>query len=126
MDIDQAIIILFSAATAIRMASLFISVANEKKLNQEGAVEYGKKNSKVLVLCHTLFYVSCLLEAIFLKERVNDISLFGVGVFIFLMIMVWIVIVSLKGMWTVKLIITPSRKIIKTLCLNISGTPTTF
>ena len=126
MDIDQTIIILFSAATAIRMASLFISIANEKKLKQEGAVEYGKKNSQVLVVCHTLFYVSCLLEAILFKKRVNDISLFGVGVFIFSMIMLWIVIVSLKGMWTVKLIITPSQKIIKTFVFRYFRHPNYF
>ena len=126
MDIDQTIIILFSVATVIRMATLLISIANEKKLKQQGAVEYGKKNSKVLVLCHALFYVSCLLEAVLLKKQFNDISLFGIGVFIFSMIMLWIVIVSLKGMWTLKLIITPSQKIIKTFMFRFFRHPNYF
>src|SRR5688572_33362978 len=105
MHIDHTILMLFLLASAIRLASVVTSVANEKKLIKKNAVEYGKKNSKVLLLCHTLFYVSCLLEAILLKKHVNDISFLGLGLFIFSMAMLWIVIFSLKGMWTVKLII---------------------
>lgn len=117
---------LFLLASAIRLASLVTSVVNEIKLKKKNAVEYGKKNSKVLVLCHTLFYISCLLEAGFLNKHVNDISFLGLGLFIFSMIMLWIVIFSLKGMWTVKLIIAPGQKLIKTFIFKYFRHPNYF
>jgi isoprenylcysteine carboxyl methyltransferase (ICMT) family protein YpbQ len=123
---DHTILMLFLLASAIRLASLVTSVVNEKKLKKENAVEYGKKNSKVLVLCHTLFYISSLLEASLLNKHVNDISFLGLGLFIFSMIMLWIVIFSLKGMWTVKLIIAPGQKLIKTFIFKYFRHPNYF
>lgn len=111
MSIDYTILLLFFLVTIIRLISLIISVANEKKLKTQNAVEYGIKNSKVLVLCHTFFYIFCLGEAVLLKKHVNNISFIGLGLFIFSMVMLWIVILSLKEMWTVKLIIAPGQKI---------------
>ena len=126
MHMDHTILMLFLLASAIRLASLVTSVVNEIKLKKKNAVEYGKKNSKVLVLCHTLFYISCLLEAGFLNKHVNDISFLGLGLFIFSMIMLWIVIFSLKGMWTVKLIIAPGQKLIKTFIFKYFRHPNYF
>ena len=111
IHIDFTLMIFFFLATAIRLVSIIISVGNEKKLKKQHAVEYGIKNSKVLVLCHTFFYLSCMGESILLKKQVSNIIFWGVGLFIFSMIMLSIVIISLKGMWTVKLIITPALKI---------------
>lgn len=111
MYIDYTILILFFLITTIRLVSIIISVANEKKLKKEKAVEYGIKNSKVLVLCHTFFYVFCMGEAILLRKHINNISFIGLGLFIFSMAMLWIVILSLKKIWTVKLIIAPGQKI---------------
>ena len=126
MHMDHTILMLFLLASAIRLASLVTSVVNEKKLKKKNAVEYGKKNSKVLVLCHTLFYISCLLEAGLLNKHVNDISFWGLGLFIFSMIMLWIVIFSLKGMWTVKLIIAPGQKVVKTFIFRYFRHPNYF
>ena len=126
MHMDHTILMLFLLASAIRLASLVTSVVNEIKLKKKNAVEYGKKNSKVLVLCHTLFYISCLLEAGFLNKHVNDISFLGLGLFILSMIMLWIVIFSLKGMWTVKLIIAPGQKLIKTFIFKYFRHPNYF
>lgn len=111
MLIDFTILMLFSLASVIRLISLVISIANERKLKKKNAVEYGKRNSKMLLLCHTLFYFSCLGEAILQKRHDDSISFFGFGLFIFSMVMLWIVIFSLKDIWTVKLIIAPWQKI---------------
>jgi len=126
MRIDYTILLLLSLASAIRLASVSISVVNEKKLKAKNAVEYGKKNSKVLLICHTLYYISCLDEAILLKKHVNDISFFGVGLFIFSMTMLWIVVFSLKGMWTVKLLIAPFQKINKSFLFKYFRHPNYF
>jgi len=113
-------------ATTVRLVSLVISVANEKELKKGNAVEYGIKNSKVLVLCHTFFYLFCMGEAMLLKKHISQISFIGLGLFIFSMVMLWIVILSLKKMWTVKLIIAPGQKINKSFIFKYFRHPNYF
>ncbi len=107
----NAVIIFFFSAIAIRLISVFKSASNEKRLIKENAVEYGRKNSKVLILAHSLFYISCLAEAILSAKSVNYSSFIGVGLFVFSMIMLWIVIFSLKNIWTMKLFIAPNQQL---------------
>jgi isoprenylcysteine carboxyl methyltransferase (ICMT) family protein YpbQ len=126
MFVDHTILMLFSLASATRLISLFVSVANEKKLKKKKAVEYGKKNSKLLLLCHTLFYLFCLGESILLKKQVNNVCYFGLGLFIFSMAMLWIVIFSLKDIWTVKLIIAPGQRINKSFIFKYFRHPNYF
>ena len=126
MLVDHTILILFVIASATRLISVFVSVANEKKLKKKNAIEYGKKNSRLLLLCHTLFYLSCLAETLLLKKQVNTISLIGFGLFIFSMTMLWIVIFSLKDIWTVKLIIAPGQNINKSFLFKYFRHPNYF
>ena len=107
----NAIVIFFLLACAMRLVSLVKSASNEKKLKKANAVEYGRNNSKVLVLFHVLYYLACLGEAVVLNKSVNTISFFGVGLFVFSMGMLWIVIFSLKDVWTVKLIIAREHRL---------------
>ena len=126
VHLDQTILILFSLAAIMRLASLVKSAANEKKLKRRNAIEYGSKNSKRLVFCHTIFYISCICEAILLNKHIKSISFWGFGLFIFSMIMLWIVILSLKKMWTVKLIISPAQKINKSFIFRYFRHPNYF
>lgn len=126
MVVDNTILILFSLASATRLISVFKSVANERKLKKKKAIEYGSKNSKLLLLCHTLFYLSCLGEAILLKKHVNNVSFFGLGLFIFSMCILWIVIYNLKDIWTVKLIIAPEQTINKSFLFKYFRHPNYF
>src|SRR5688572_20941925 len=107
----NAIVILFLLASAIRLISLVKSASNEKTLRKANAVEYGRNNSRVLVLFHILYYLACLSEAIILNKSADKISFFGVGLFAFSMVMLWIVIFSLKDLWTVKLIIAREHRL---------------
>ena len=107
----NTIVILFLLASAIRLVSLIKSAANERRLRKANAVEYGRNNSIILVIFHTLYYLACLLEAMVSEKTVNIISFFGVGLFVFSMAMLWIVIFSLKDLWTVKLIIAREHRL---------------
>jgi isoprenylcysteine carboxyl methyltransferase (ICMT) family protein YpbQ len=120
------IVALFVAALVLRLISLFKSGINEKKLKQAQAVEYGKKNSKLLVLAHTLYYIACITEATVLDRTVNQISFIGAGLFIFSMIMLWMVIFSLKDIWTVKLYIIPNQTINKSFIFKYVRHPNYF
>jgi len=126
VSVDYTILVLFSLASATRLISLFISIAHERKLKKKKAIEYGSINSKVLLLCHTLFYLSCLGEAILLKKHINSTSFFGLGLFIFSMCMLWIVIYSLGDIWTVKLIIAPGQAINKSFMFKYFRHPNYF
>ena len=126
MFVEYTILTFFSLAAAIRLITIAISASNEKKLKKKNSVEYGKKNSKLLILCHTLFYLSCLGESILQEKHVNNVSLLGFGLFIFSMTMLVIVILSLKDMWTVKLIIAPGQKINRSFIFKYFRHPNYF
>lgn len=108
----NTILILFVIAFSVRLLSLFKSVSNEKALKQQNAKEFGRTNSTFLSLAHIVYYLSCALEAVLLKREYNYFTYIGIGLFTFSMIMLWLVIRSLKDIWTVKLIIADKH------CLN--------
>src|SRR5262249_49460595 len=72
------------------------------------AMEFGKTNSLILVVAHTLYYASCMFEGFsngaFFLDR---IAIVGLGLFIFSIIVLYWVILSIRHVWTVKLIIAP-------------------
>jgi isoprenylcysteine carboxyl methyltransferase (ICMT) family protein YpbQ len=118
--------VIFVIIMLIRFISLFKSISNEKALKKGGAVEYGKRNSLVLVLGHVLYYFACMAEAILFEKTVNNYTLAGVLVFTFSMIILWIVIASLKEVWTVKLIIAPKHHINKSFIFKYFRHPNYF
>jgi len=56
---------LFVILAIQRASELFISKRNEKWLREQGAVEYGKEHYFVVVLMHSMFFVSMLVEFYF-------------------------------------------------------------
>lgn len=118
--------VIFLSIMLIRFISLFKSMSNEKALKKAGAIEYGKGNSLVLILGHILYYLSCLTEAILFERTVNNYTLAGILVFTFSMIALWIVIFSLKEVWTVKLIIAPKHDINKSFIFKYFRHPNYF
>jgi isoprenylcysteine carboxyl methyltransferase (ICMT) family protein YpbQ len=90
----------------IRLASVIISLTNEKKLKSLGAVEYGKQNSLFLMLGHFIFYGACFTEGSYSTGK-DGLSTLGLGLYIFAIIMLYCVIIEIRHIWTVKLIIAP-------------------
>jgi isoprenylcysteine carboxyl methyltransferase (ICMT) family protein YpbQ len=122
----NTIIILFFSALVLRLISLVKSRQNEKRLIRQGAVEYGRKNSIALVLTFTLYWISCITEAVLLKKTANNISYIGVALFAFSMIMLLIVIAGLKDIWTVKVYILPNQRINKSFLFKYIRHPNYF
>ncbi len=121
------IIILFISAVLIRLISLFKSISNEKKLKSKvGTIEYGKINSLILTLAHVIYYFACLTEVIYKKVEFNFISMIGLGLFVFSMLILWIIIIQLKEIWTVKLIIAPNHILNKTFLFKYFRHPNYF
>jgi isoprenylcysteine carboxyl methyltransferase (ICMT) family protein YpbQ len=122
----NTIIILFFVVVALRLISLVKSAKNEKRLVKQGAVEYGRKNSMALVLVITLYYISCITEAVLLKKTANSISYIGAALAAFSMIMLLVVIVGLKDIWTVKVYILPNQRINKSFLFKYIRHPNYF
>ncbi|WP_243613642.1 isoprenylcysteine carboxyl methyltransferase family protein [Shimia aestuarii] len=102
-------IIFIIAAVAVRFLSLSISMRNERRLREEGAVEYGANASKAIAAGHIAFYLAAITESYL------SISSFtwgnGIGVCLYVLsigVLFW-VIAALGRLWTVKLYIAPDH-----------------
>ena len=121
-----SVLVIFSIALLIRLLSLFKSISNEKKLKKSGAVEYGKTNSLILALLHTLFYLGAIIEASYRQAQLNCYTIAGAVVFIFSMVILLLVISHLNGIWTVKLIISKEHQVNKSFIFKFFRHPNYF
>ncbi len=99
-----------------RLIELVISNHNEKWLISRRAVEYGASHYKFIVMLHTFFFLSLLLEFNF-ADRHKELNTLNYGFlvfFIFLQFMrVW-VLVSLGKFWNTKIYRIKGRSLVKT------------
>jgi isoprenylcysteine carboxyl methyltransferase (ICMT) family protein YpbQ len=101
------------AAILFRLATLAISVRNERRLKVEGATEFGHKNSLVLALAHTVFYLAAATEAAFRGMPPFDaVTWVGLALYFFGAAMLVVVIRILGRLWTVKLLIASNHVLI--------------
>lgn len=101
-------ILIFYTLVIFRIISVLISAVNERKLTKLGAVEYGKRNSKLLVLAHFVYYIACVTEGNSRGAYFNDtVSYAGLGIYAFSILILCYVIYAIRHVWTVKLIIAP-------------------
>lgn len=105
------IILTFAAFFTLRLLSLAYSVRNEKRLQKQGAIQYGKFNSLLLTLAHIAFYFGALYEADVKSVVFNGTSAMGVGIMAFAYTMLFYVIYKLRDVWTLKLYIVPNHRI---------------
>lgn len=97
--------ILISLVILQRIAELYISKKNEKWLRENGAIEYGQGHYKVIVMLHSLFFISLIAEYN-ISGRYSELNIFNylfLVFFILLQIMrVW-VLNSLGKYWNTKI-----------------------
>ena len=105
------IITIFSIFFAIRLVTLAFSVVNEKRLRKKGAVQYGRLNSVLLTLLHITFYFSSLFEAYQTSVDFNVISAIGLGLMTFGYLVLFVVIYTLRDIWTLKIYILPNHRL---------------
>ncbi|WP_420963915.1 isoprenylcysteine carboxylmethyltransferase family protein [Brucella sp. IR073] len=102
------------AAILFRLATLAISVRNERRLKAEGATEFGHTNSVVLALAHTAFYLAAAAEAAFRGMPPFDaVTWIGLVLYFFGAAMLVAVIRILGRLWTVKLLIASNHVLVE-------------
>lgn len=90
-----------------RLAELVVAKRNEKKLFSLGAVEYDRAGYKVIVLMHTLFFITLIGEYSFLQNGAG-LSRFWVPLFILFLFTQFIrywALISLGMYWNTRIII---------------------
>lgn len=90
-----------------RLAELVIAKRNEKRLFSLGAVEYDKAGYKVIVLMHTLFFIS-LISEYYLLQNGEGLSAFWLPLFLFFIFTQFIrywALASLGKYWNTRIII---------------------
>ncbi len=123
---NQILIYSFVVFIIIRILSVLISKKNEKKLKNNGAVEYGIINTKILALLHTVFYLSCFIEGYIGKTQINTTSIVGYCLYLFSIIILSYVILTLSPIWTVKLIIAKDHSLVKNKIFKLVKHPNYF
>jgi methyltransferase len=104
---------LFGFIVLQRVVELGIAKGNEKWMKQQGAVEFGIKHYRYMVMMHLLFFVSLFTEKVYLNRGLSQVwplLLFG---FILVQLMrIW-VISSLGKYWNTKIIVYSGAQVIK-------------
>ncbi|MDO4691992.1 MAG: isoprenylcysteine carboxyl methyltransferase family protein [Porphyromonadaceae bacterium] len=121
-----SIFVVFGAFFAVRLMTLAISIRNEKRLISLGAKQYGAKNSLLLTLAHTAYYIAALVEAYLRSSSLDATSWAGIGVMLFAYVMLFYVIYCLRDIWTVKVYIAPNHRIERSLLFRVVRHPNYF
>ena len=108
----MAFILFISFIILLRIAELILSRRNEIWLLQNGAIEYGQKHYPYIVMLHTFFLVSLVVE--YSWKQPTGYSLFlMLFYFLVLAFKTW-VIVSLGKYWNTRIFHIPNIPLIKT------------
>ena len=106
------VILLITLAVVFRVATLLISISNERKLKGAGGTEVGKTNSSILAVAHVAFYLCAITEYGFSDYSIDAVTLLGLAIYLVGAIFLIIVIASLGPQWTVKLIIARNHALV--------------
>ena len=104
-------IIFVAFAFLFRIATVIVSIRHENAMKQEGALEFGARNSDVLALAHVLFFISATIEAFLRPPLFDTISVIGLVLYAISVISILFVIHLLGRLWTVRLMIAPDHSL---------------
>lgn len=96
-----------------RLAELFIAKRNEIKMLQKGAVEIDRAGYKYIVLMHSLFFISVILEKNIFERQINQYRIIFLTLFILAQLLRYWSIVSLGEYWNTRIIILKGSRLIK-------------
>ncbi|MCR8827928.1 isoprenylcysteine carboxyl methyltransferase family protein [Pseudosulfitobacter koreensis] len=103
--------IFIALAVSVRLATLAISMRNERILRARGAVEHGAMTSKAIALAHVAFYLCAIAEGIGSTSQPGWTNDLGIIVYILSVCALFWVIATLGRLWTVKLYIAPDHRL---------------
>lgn len=121
------LILFVVTAFAWRLLTLAISARHEKALKRDGAQEYGARNSVLLAAFHVLYYVCAVVEAAAgVHQPSTLVSGSGIAIYIASAFVLVSVIRSLGRLWTIKIIISPQHRRVKSGLFSFVRHPNYF
>jgi isoprenylcysteine carboxyl methyltransferase (ICMT) family protein YpbQ len=109
-----------------RIATVILSVRNERALKEAGAVEFGVWNSNLLAIAHVLFFLFAAMEAVRRPPLFDTISIIGLILYGISVISILIVIRLLGRLWTVRLLIAKDHSLVSHPFFRILRHPNYF
>ncbi|WJY27839.1 MULTISPECIES: isoprenylcysteine carboxyl methyltransferase family protein [Sporosarcina] len=104
--------ILFLIVVCQRLAELAVAKSNEKRMKAQGAYEVGARHYPAIVLLHTAFFVSLLLEVLIRKPPLSPVWGLLLAVFLLTQVLrIWC-LASLGKYWNTKIIILPGADVV--------------
>ena len=102
----------FSIIIIQRLAELYLAKKNERWMKQNGGEEYGVRHYQLMVMIHSCFFLSLLLEVFFFEKTIHSLWIVWLALFVITQLgRIW-VIYSLGKYWNTKIIVLPSSKTI--------------
>ncbi|WP_409270420.1 isoprenylcysteine carboxyl methyltransferase family protein [Neobacillus sp. SCS-31] len=96
-----------------RIAELIIARKNERRMKREGALEFGQAHYPWMVLMHTSFFLSLILEVWALTKGLSPLWPILLAVFILAQVgRIW-ALSSLGKYWNTKIIVLPGANIVR-------------
>lgn len=100
--------------TLLRVPSAIVSGRNEARIKAHGGLEFGKTNSRALIVVQFLIYLSTIGYAIVEDVPVGVHTYIGLVVYAFAMAVLIYVIRTLGRFWTFKIYIVKGHQLIET------------
>lgn len=105
--------ILFAIIIAQRLIELVIAKRNENWMRSKGAIEVGATHYPWMIILHTMFFISLLLEVQFLNRLLSPFWIVLFMIFLFTQLLrIWC-LVSLGHFWNTKILVLPNVSVQK-------------
>ncbi|MDN3016765.1 isoprenylcysteine carboxylmethyltransferase family protein [Paenibacillus sp. BSR1-1] len=106
-------ILFFSFIILQRIVEVLVAKNNESWMKKRGAIEFGEKHYRFMVLMHSLFFISLLLEKLLFNRGFSTVWPWVLMIFVLAQFFrIW-VIASLGRFWNTKIIVLPDAPAIR-------------
>jgi methyltransferase len=95
-----------------RIVELSIAKRNERIVRAKGGIEFDKKGYKVIVAMHVAFFISLVLEKVFLERGLNSLWIFFAILFVLAQFLRYWAISSLGVYWNTRILVVPNSKLV--------------
>lgn len=107
----EVFFIVISILVIQRLTELKLAAKNEKIMKNKGAIEYGEKHYKILVIMHILFFISFMSEVILLDKKISPFWPILLTIIMLTQILRYWSILSLGEYWNTKILILPNGNV---------------
>lgn len=95
-----------------RIVELAIAKRNERIVRGEGAIESDRNGYKIIVAMHVAFFISLVLEKVFLERGLNSLWIFFAILFVLAQFLRYWAISSLGVYWNTRVLVVPNSKLV--------------